>query len=113
MRLIDVVLVGLVAVIAGCAESAESDRDSSVEFKVESVSIASTPAAAVSPGPSGGGHSVVSSVGFRVNQSAGEASVVARDVATVEELPQHGLHIAGVSPVHLALRGTPAASSVR
>ena len=34
-------------------------------------------------------------------------------IATVEELLAEGLHRAGASPVHLAIRGTPAASSVR
>ncbi len=33
--------------------------------------------------------------------------------ATVEELLAEGLHRAGASPVHLAIRGTPAADSVR
>lgn len=33
--------------------------------------------------------------------------------ATVEELLAEGLHRAGASPVHLAIHGTPAATSVR
>ncbi|MCY3748010.1 MAG: hypothetical protein OXG64_01835 [Chloroflexi bacterium] len=34
-------------------------------------------------------------------------------VATVEGILKEGLHLAGASPVHLAIRGTPAATSVR
>ncbi|MDE2902932.1 MAG: hypothetical protein OXP73_07865 [Chloroflexota bacterium] len=33
--------------------------------------------------------------------------------ATVEDILNEGLHLAGASPVHLAIRGTPAANSVR
>ena len=35
------------------------------------------------------------------------------ETATVEELLAEGMHRAGASPVHLAIRGTPAADSVR
>ena len=38
---------------------------------------------------------------------------MASDAPTVEELLEHGLHIAGASPTHLAIRGTPAANSLR
>ena len=111
--LLAVALMGLVAASVGCADSVVSNRDPSPEQKAESVSIESAPAEAVSPGPAGGGLPAVSSVDRPAGQSAGAASVVARDVPTVEELLQHGLHIAGASPAHLAIRGTPAANSVR
>ena len=42
-----------------------------------------------------------------------EAAASQGPAATVEELLDEGLHLAGASPVHLAIRGTPAASSVR
>ena len=41
------------------------------------------------------------------------AAVTTGGVATVEELLEEGLHRVGASPVHLAIRGTPAASSAR
>ena len=43
------------------------------------------------------------------------ALATVRDSAppTVEQLLEHGLHVVGASPVHLAIQGTPAASSVR
>ena len=42
-----------------------------------------------------------------------EAAASQGPAATVEELLDEGLHLAGASPVHLAIRGTPAANSVR
>ena len=45
--------------------------------------------------------------------SGGEATASSPDAATVEELLKDGLHVIGASPAHLAIRGTPAASSVR
>ena len=86
MRLFAVVLMGLVAASVGCADSAASNRDTSPEHKAGSVSIETTPAEAVSPGPAGGGLPAVRSVDFPAGQSAGAASVVARDAPTVEEL---------------------------
>ena len=45
--------------------------------------------------------------------SGGEASGSSTDAATVEELLADGLHLIGASPAHMAIRGTPAADSVR
>ena len=45
--------------------------------------------------------------------SGGEATASRPDAATVEELLKDGLHVIGASPAHLAIRGTPAATSVR
>ncbi|MDE2904085.1 MAG: cadherin domain-containing protein, partial [Chloroflexota bacterium] len=45
--------------------------------------------------------------------SGGEATASSPDAATVEELLKDGLHVIGASPAHLAIRGTPAATSVR
>ena len=42
-----------------------------------------------------------------------EATVTDTAAPTVEELLEEGLHRAGASPVHLAIRGAPAAASVR
>ena len=44
-----------------------------------------------------------------------EAAAIVTDSTppTVEELLEDGLHLVGASPVHLAIRGTPAANSVR
>ena len=41
------------------------------------------------------------------------AALSVGEAATVEELLADGLHLAGSSPVHLTIRGTPAATSVR
>ena len=46
-------------------------------------------------------------------RTRGEAAVAIREVPTVEELLEHGLHLGDASPVHLAVRGTPAANTVR
>ena len=43
----------------------------------------------------------------------GEASVELRDAPTVEELLEEGLRLVGASPVHLAIRGTAGATTVR
>ena len=48
-----------------------------------------------------------------VEGTRGEAAATIREVPTVEELLEHGLHLGDASPVHLAIRGTPAAGSVR
>ena len=63
-----------------------------------------------SAGPLSSGSGGATSLG------AGESTAAAfsaGEPATVEELLAEGLHRAGASPVHLAIRGTPAATSVR
>ena len=53
--------------------------------------------------------------GVRPPEAPGSAAAAfaTGETATVEALLADGLHLAGASPVHLAIRGTPAASSVR
>ena len=51
--------------------------------------------------------------GAKDDRARGQAAAAIGDVPTVEELLEDGQHLAGASPVHLAIRGTPAASSVR
>ena len=46
-------------------------------------------------------------------RSVAEASATTGDAATVEELLEQGLRLAGVSPVHLVIRGSAAADSIR
>ncbi|MDE2904422.1 MAG: hypothetical protein OXP73_15500, partial [Chloroflexota bacterium] len=79
----------------------------------------SDPSAAAAPAP----HPAVevaasgpSGLGGMTAPAGGRSRVVAlspEEPATVEELLAEGLHRAGASRVHLAIRGTPAASSVR
>ena len=45
--------------------------------------------------------------------TGGQAAAAIGAAPTVEELLDEGQYLAGASPVHLAIRGTPAASSVR
>ncbi|MDE2902393.1 MAG: cadherin domain-containing protein [Chloroflexota bacterium] len=47
------------------------------------------------------------------DRGRGEAIATRRYSPTVEELLKDGLHLVGASPVHLAIQGTPAATSVR
>ena len=55
-------------------------------------------------------HSVAEGSG---GSSLGEAFVTRRAAPMVEELLEDGLYLAGASPVHLALRGTVGAATVR
>ena len=64
-------------------------------------------ASTMAPAASDGGPTVAGVAG------ATTAAYSADEPATVEELLEEGLHRAGASPVHLAIRGTPAADSVR
>ena len=57
------------------------------------------------------GRTISSSVSF--GRAGGPAAQSIAPPARVEALLERGLHQAGASPVHLAIRGTPAASSVR
>ncbi len=67
------------------------------------------PAVDVTAGESSGVAGASAPIGSR---SRAVASSIEKP-ATVEELLADGLHRAGASPVHLAIRGTPAAASVR
>ena len=51
--------------------------------------------------------------GVRDDHGHGEAAATSGPESTVEELLAEGLHLAGASPVHLAMRGTAGADSVR
>ncbi len=92
-RVLPVVLIGLLlaALTASCADSETSDGV----------------AAAASVSEARG---ALDSVGGPARVAAARSQGPA---ATVEELLKDGLRLAGASPVHLALRGTPAATSVR
>ena len=52
-------------------------------------------------------------LGPRSARARGEAATSTSTAPTVEEMLEDGLYGAGASPVHLAIRGTPAANSVR
>ncbi|MDE2898348.1 MAG: cadherin domain-containing protein [Chloroflexota bacterium] len=79
----------------------------------------SDPSAAAAPAPHPAGEvaaSAPSAVRGMTAPAGGRSRAVAlssEEPATVEELLAEGLHRAGASPVHLAIRGTPAAGSVR
>ncbi len=80
--------------------------------------VRALPAPAVTPGMSQvvGNTEPPSHGGVRARDQAAtrsEATVTDTAAPTVEELLEEGLHRAGASPVHLAIRGTPAADSVR
>ena len=65
--------------------------------------VAGSPAAAVT-------HSAADQSGSHVIR---ERSVLTSDPPTVEALLEHGLYLGGASPVHLAVRGTAGAATVR
>ena len=118
-RLLALMLTLLVAASVGCARPAESDRDPGQGQGANPVTVSAIPTAvpaashpSVPPGGVTGPSQAVSATDSP-RRSPGAATVAERDSPTVEELLQHGLYIAGVSPTHLAIRGTPAASSVR
>ena len=92
-RVLPVVFIGLLlaALTASCADSVASDG----------VAAAASVSEARGVLDSGGGPARVAAA-----RSQGPA-------ATVEELLKDGLRLAGASPVHLAIRGTPTATSVR
>ena len=51
--------------------------------------------------------------GLKDARTRGQAAAAIGAAPTVEEFLEEGQYLAGASPVHLAIRGTPAASSVR
>ena len=99
----------LVAASVGCVGDASPDRPAATE--PEGAGASSAAAREVvslsSSGPQGIG--TAEAIGGR----AGEAAAATGRESTVEELLAEGLGRAGASPVHLAIRGTPAADSVR
>ena len=108
-----VVLALLLVGGAGCLASDPSDADlpaqqSTVTARAEASSrLPSTDVPAVA----------ADHAATRVHQvedrSVPEVAALRRTAFTVEELLQDGLQMAGASPVHLAIRGTPTADSVR
>ena len=98
----------VVGTMLACSGRAMPHRESLAAVQVESSTTAvagrSVPAAsAVAPSTA------------RPQPAARRAAVAltSRGIATVEQVLAEGLHRAGASPVHLAIRGTPAAGSVR
>ena len=65
--------------------------------------------------PCGGGQCVSRDVGQLqlFEQVSGGAAYGHRDTGTVEEILEKGLSLAGASPVHLVIRGTPQRGSFR
>ncbi len=114
-RLLALMLCVLVAASVGCAHPAESNRAAGQGLGASPVTVSPIPTTvpADSSALAGGGLPAVDSVDLPAGQSAGAASVAVDDVPTVEELLQHGLHSASASPAHLAIRGTPTATTVR
>ena len=99
----------LVAASVGCIGDAMPERP--VAAELEGAGASSAAAREVvslsSSGPQGIG--TAEAIGGR----AGEAAAATGREPTVDELLEEGLGRAGASPVHLAIRGTPAADSVR
>ena len=128
-------LLALVLVLAtlgaACAGGDEGAGRSALPARVEAVAARSAPAkvaasvaahmaeptgAREEPGVETTAHAasqarrVVNGIG-RI--SVEKAALTTGETATVEEVLEEGFRLAGASPVHLAIRGTPAASSVR
>ena len=77
---------------------------------VESAVAADASGAGTDAGPKPGSGIAA---GLRSNGASAVPSVVDLTASTVEELLEDGLHLAGASPVHLAVRGTAGAATVR
>ncbi len=118
-RMLGLMVLGLLVASVSCARPGQSDRDPALAYRPEPItaesSSAAAPAASTGSIPLGlvAAGSRADSATDPAGRSSGAATVVAGDAVTVEELLQHGLYIAGASPAHLAIRGTPAAASVR
>ncbi len=113
-------LPGLVSVASDrVPEDAAAGSDSSSVAEVTAPD-ATSPAAVATPRvpiASSGGPAVATApaaqaAGLEAVRGRGEATTSGA-TSTVEELLEDGLYGAGASPVHLAIRGTPAADSVR
>ena len=88
------------------AEVTAPDATSPAAVATPRVPIASSGGPAVATAPA------AQAAGLEAVRGRGEATTSGA-TSTVEELLEDGLYGAGASPVHLAIRGTPAASSVR
>ena len=99
----------VVVTLLGCGGHATPNRESLAVVQAGSSSTAAAAGHPVSAEPS------VARPTALARPNGGRAAVAVTDsrIATVEELLAEGLHLAGASPAHLAIRGTPAASSVR
>ena len=125
-RLLALAGLGLVLVVASlsCGGRATPNHGSSPAVHAETSAPTAAPAAAsatgrtVPAGPSAGPPIAQapppdSGATLPGSQRTTSAAYTTGEAATVEELLKEGLHRAGASPVHLAIRGTPAANSVR
>ncbi|MDE2903248.1 MAG: hypothetical protein OXP73_09470 [Chloroflexota bacterium] len=103
--------VGLLVVVAmlACSGRATPHRESLAAVQAEALTTAAEAGRPVSA------KSAVAASTARPQPTTGRAAVAlsSRGIATVEQVLAEGLHRAGASPVHLAIRGTPAAGSVR
>ena len=88
------------------AEVTAPDATSPAAVATPRVPIASSGGPAVARAPA------AQAAGLEAVRGRGEATTSGA-TSTVEELLEDGLYGAGASPVHLAIRGTPAADSVR
>ena len=88
------------------AEVTAPDATSPAAVATPRVPIASSGGPAVATAPA------AQAAGLEAVRGRGEATTSGA-TSTVEELLEDGLYGAGASPVHLAIRGTPAADSVR
>ncbi len=113
-------LPGLVSVASDrISEDAAAGSDSSSVSEVTAPD-ATSPAAVATPrvpiassrGPAVATAPAAQAAGLEAVRGRGEATTSGA-TSTVEELLEDGLYGAGASPVHLAIRGTPAADSVR
>ena len=110
------VALGLLVVVAslGCGGRAPVSQDSHPTAD----RLASSAAAVSHPASASGSSSAVGPadpLAVNAPPTSGHLAVALSSgrVPTVEELLEAGLHRAGASPTHLAIRGTPATSSVR
>ena len=112
------VLLGMLAV--GCADGGEFSRGRSgppqraaltasdaAQAEADAEARSQLPVRASNDGQTRG-HSIEASV-----HRSPAAALKTGEAATVEEVLEQGYRLAGVSPVHLVIRGTPSADSVR
>ena len=111
------VALGLLVVVAslGSGGRATANHVSMAEAQGESSSADAAPRAVSASGFTMPADPSVAPSTAQAPPSTGRATaaLTSGETTTVEELLDEGLHRAGASPVHLAIRGTPAADSVR
>ena len=124
-------MVILLSLTAGCASGGEvagrsasppeiegvAARPAPVTLSPPAVGQMTKPAAAADERGSEAMPSAASDSGRIVHRAerivVEKTALTTGETATVEEVLEQGFRLAGASPVHLAIRGTPAASSVR